>query len=164
MNTAILGISLLVSVITDLHSRKILNVITLPVMLIGLIESLILHGIHGLYSSLFGLALGIACLSIPYVLGQMGAGDVKLLMAVGALEGPHFVWLSFVYTCITGGVMAAIVLTIRRQWLSTLQRLWLFGIFKKVDFLEKQEYHAYLPYGLAIAIGTCVTWVLEIAK
>ncbi len=74
-------------IITDIKERKILNIVTLPTIIFGLI---IIY-----YSSWFGrisfsgkgFLLVLGYLLIPYLLGGMGAGDVKLMAAIGALNG-----------------------------------------------------------------------------
>jgi prepilin peptidase CpaA len=47
-------------------------------------------------------------LVIPFALGGIGAGDVKLLGIIGALKGPDFVFIAFLAAAITGGIMSVV--------------------------------------------------------
>jgi prepilin peptidase CpaA len=93
----------------DLKTGRIPNNITFPAMLLGLILNTYYSGWHGLVTSLAGLGLGVLLLFIPFAIGGMGAGDVKLLAAVGALNGHLFTFRAFLYGAIAGGVMALAV-------------------------------------------------------
>lgn len=73
--------------IHDLLTRRIPNWLTFPAMLLGLGAQVWLFGAPGLLDGLLGLALGFVLFFPIYALGHMGAGDVKLLMAVGAWMG-----------------------------------------------------------------------------
>ncbi|MFP3361714.1 A24 family peptidase, partial [Planococcus sp. SIMBA_143] len=70
---------LLISFITDVRNRRILNSVTFPAMGIGLLYYTMTLGLEGFLFSGAGLLVGFALLLIPYLLGGMGAGDVKLL-------------------------------------------------------------------------------------
>ena len=72
--------------------------------------------------SLFGLVLGTALFIIPYLMGGMGAGDIKLMGAVGAITGPKGVLLTALFSSIIGGVYALIVLLFNIQYLKDLTK------------------------------------------
>ena len=93
----------------DLKTGRIPNNITFPAMLLGLILNTYYSGWHGLVTSLAGLGLGILLLFVPFAIGGMGAGDVKLLAAVRALNGHLFTFRAFLYGAIAGGIMALAV-------------------------------------------------------
>lgn len=157
-----------ISVYTDLRQRKIYNVIVVPGVLAGLVLHAVSGGSAGLLLSLKGLGLGFGLLLIPFMLGGFGAGDVKLLGAIGALKGAVFVFKVFLAAGLTGGVLAILVLVKQKRLLSTLKRLWfslyvfLGSVFKvnTLKSLDKAEYHESLPYGLAIGIGTIVSYLV----
>jgi prepilin peptidase CpaA len=98
---------------TDLRTRKIPNWIPVSGALIGVV----LGGLP----SLAGAALGFGLFILIYMAGGMGAGDVKLFSAVGALVGPQALIIVFVLTGLIGGVAAVAVSIIRGrvrgQWL-----------------------------------------------
>ena len=73
-----------VSVVEDVRRQKIPNLVTFPTMVIALIYYGISSGLNGLFFSAGGLASGMGFFMILYVMGGMGAGDVKLMGASGA--------------------------------------------------------------------------------
>lgn len=94
---AVLLVVLAVCAWTDLNSGKILNKVTFPAMGLGLALNLLFGGLHGLLFALAGMILGIALQWVPFMLRFAGAGDVKLLGAVGALKGGAFCTFGFLY-------------------------------------------------------------------
>lgn len=80
------GISL-VGGMHDLLTRRIPNWLTLPAIALGLAAQAWILGWAGLLSGVLGILLGIALYFPIYATGFMGAGDVKLQMAVGAWLG-----------------------------------------------------------------------------
>lgn len=105
----------------DLKTGLIPNRIMFPAMLTGIVLNTYYSGWHGLGTSLAGLALGILLLFIPFAIGGMGAGDVKLLAAIGALNGHVFTFRAFLYGAIAGGIMAlGVALAKGRLWLSIM--------------------------------------------
>ena len=97
-----------ICVVTDLRERRIPNVITLPMILIGILYMGIFNGWSGLGASILGMFL----ISFPYVivfaLGGMGGGDVKLMAAIGAWLGPAIgVWV-LLMTVLSGLIITVI--------------------------------------------------------
>ena len=152
----ILLLILVISFITDLKSRRILNKITFPTMILGLSYHTITAGTHGLTFSGLGLLAGFGVLLIPYLMDGMGAGDVKLLAAIGALKGATFVFGAFLFTALIGGAIAVIILIKKKELLISLQRIFLFTKLRKLSGLDQNEYHHAFPYGVAIVLGTII--------
>jgi prepilin peptidase CpaA len=95
--------------VTDLRTRRIPNVLTFGAALTGSVYQFASGGIDGLGHSALGWLLGAVIFILPFALGGLGGGDVKLLAALGAWLGPADVlWLSL-YTGVAGGVMAVVV-------------------------------------------------------
>ena len=93
----------------DLATRRIPNVLTFGAALAALVVHGYVAGWSGAGSSLAGWPVGVAFFFPFFALGGMGAGDVKLLAAVGAWLGPAAtVWVAL-YCSIAGGVMALVV-------------------------------------------------------
>ena len=79
---------LTVAVITDIHHRLIPNVLVVIGLVIGIAGHTWLSGVAGFVTATIGACVGLLCLLPFYISGGMGAGDVKLMAAVGALGGP----------------------------------------------------------------------------
>ncbi|HHY05467.1 MAG TPA: prepilin peptidase [Clostridia bacterium] len=148
---------------TDLQERKILNVVVLPAMLVALIMHLLLQGVAGALFWGKGTLVGLALLFIPFALGGLGAGDVKLLGVVGSFKGVFFVFKAFLGAALLGGVFAFLFLLKKKRLKKTLRNLgsalqvFLFSCFRICNLgnLENDDVEA-LPYGLAIVLGTIV--------
>ena len=104
---------LITATVFDVRYRKIPNILTFPAMLAGLAYYTLTRGGAGLLFSLGGLATGLAVLFILFLMGAMGAGDAKLMGAIGALSGTHAVLNSVLFTLVAGGVYALILLLFR---------------------------------------------------
>src|SRR5262249_14558706 len=74
----------LVAAVMDLWKFKVYNALTVPLFLTGLAYHFAAGGVHGLLGSLSGALFGFAVLIVAYAMGGMGAGDVKLMAAIGA--------------------------------------------------------------------------------
>jgi prepilin peptidase CpaA len=159
----LLFIVLIISFITDIRSRKILNIVTLPGIIMGVAYHTFTSGWSGLLYSGSGFLVGFSLLLIPYLLGGMGAGDVKLLAAIGSLKGAAFVFTCFLYTCAIGGIIALLILIVKKEFFVVFRRLVFAAKFRSLDGLDKNELHHAFPYGIAIVLGAIITNVLGLA-
>lgn len=152
---------LLIATFTDVKFRRIPNVLTFSTMLVALLVYTLMSGWSGMLFSLKGLACGFGVLLLPYLLGGMGAGDVKLMASVGAVLGAADTLIAFLVIALLGGVVSVAALILRGELLGELKRLWnaFCGMFGglgiaalRVDrpTLEREG----LPYGAVIAVGT----------
>jgi prepilin peptidase CpaA len=147
------------SFVTDITKNKIYNIQTYPSMALGLILSYTAGGGHGILMSFAGLFTGLALLFIIFLAGGIGAGDVKLLGAIGALKGTVFVLWTMFYTGLIGGIMAFALLIWKGRLLSTFKNLFAFLRHPvKAHADQKSEERVYLPYGVAISLGS--VWAL----
>lgn len=134
----------IVAAIYDIKSRRIPNWLTFGGIILGILSHSFSNGWSGLIFSLSGFLLGSAILIVPFILRGMGAGDVKLLAAIGAFVGFHSVVYVAVFGALMGGAMAAIT-AIRKNML----REALMGIM-----MRNPSTQIFIPYGAAIAAGT----------
>lgn len=139
-----------IAVATDLRHRRIPNRLTFPAMGGGLLVHALGDGLPGLTWSAAGLALGAALFAIPVAMGGMGAGDLKLLAALGALGGPEFVFWCAIYASIVGGVMAVATLLIKRQLVPVVGGAALAIAHQQ---LPRATSNLRLPYAVPIALG-----------
>lgn len=149
----------IIAAVYDYRSRRIPNLLTMPAMVAGLALNACLSGGTGLEQSLLGLLLGVGLLLIPFAIGGMGAGDVKLLAAVGALNGPHFVLFTCIYGAIAGGVMAVVLLLLKGRAQAVFANV-VSTLVIPGQSLAKTNLG--IPYGIAIGIGALITWYLGV--
>ncbi len=95
-----------VAAVTDVWKFKVYNLLTMPLLLSGLLYHGITGGWQGFGGSVLGCLCGFAILVSFYVLGGMGAGDVKLMAALGAWLGPLPTICLFIVSGLAAGVYA----------------------------------------------------------
>jgi len=154
----------------DVKSRRIPNFVTVPAFLLGLSMHFLLGGWRQFLSS---LAAGVICglvFLVFYLAGGMGAGDVKLIMAVGCVAGlPHVAYL-LVLTAISGGVMAICLALYRGRLQQTIMNVGELashhtrqGLEPHPDLNISNAQTLRLPYALAIAGGSILTLYFQVA-
>lgn len=162
-----LVVILLMAAISDFRVRKIPNRLTFPAAIAGVVYHTWTTGWKGLFFSTGGISLGLALLMAFYLFGGMGAGDVKLMGAVGGFLGPAGVFSAFLGTALIGGVYAVMLLAVHGEIPDVVRR---YGIMLKTFLftgrmiyipLEKKEDRPVLRYGLAIAIGTLLSVLIK---
>jgi prepilin peptidase CpaA len=140
--------------VTDLFKRKIYDFLTYPAIALGLILRLIGHGFGGVFdqgflSAIFGAGFCALIFGIFYLWGRgFGGGDVKLMIAVGALGGFVHSLTCAMATAIIGAVLAVILLFASEKGRASMKRM-----FRR---RQEGEERATVPYGVAIALG--VVW------
>jgi len=93
----------------DIRTRRIPNALTFGAAAAAVVAGWAIDGFSGVVAALSGWIAGAAMLLVPFALGGMGAGDVKLLGAIGAWLGPSAALWAGVYTTLAGGAMALVV-------------------------------------------------------
>jgi len=163
----------------DVKARRIPNTLVLPGALAGLALQGLLPAGAGLYSQPFGalglllglagMALGLAMLLPMYMLGTMGAGDVKLLAMAGAFLGPQQVLGAGLLSLLAGGVLGLAVAARRgdlaRVW-NNLRTMLLSTVLRRiggggVSVDAPATPTGQLPYAIAIAAGTSLQLLLS---
>lgn len=133
----LLAILVLSAGLWDIRSRRIPNWLVAAGLVLGIALNSFLFEWTGLKISLLGIGLAFIIYFPLYMLRGMGAGDVKLMMAIGALTGP-LAWLAiFIFTGILGGVVAVVLLLVRGRLTKTL---W------NVGFMLSQLMHFRAPF------------------
>jgi prepilin peptidase CpaA len=152
----------IVATVTDLRTRRIPNALTASMAALGV--GFAATGISGMSigASLVGLALGLALMLPGHFLGATGAGDVKLMGAVGAVVGPGIVVSAFLFTAIAGGVLAVAVAVQRQRLAATIAGT---GRLIAAPAEAHQDIRTATParrfaYGPAIAIGSVLAGLI----
>ena len=152
-----------ICVYTDLARGKLYNGVTAGGLALGLALAYLLDatvpGYPHLRAAAVAAALGGGLLFLLYLAGGLGAGDVKLMAAVGALGATWgFALLSMMYAALVGAAMALGVLIWQGRLLEGLRdsarTLFTFRTRKREGVAP-----ATVPYGLAIGIGTVWAWL-----
>jgi prepilin peptidase CpaA len=107
---AFLAIALGIAAFFDLRSRRIPNWLNLSIIVASVTFYIVTSGFEGLLFSVEGMFVGLGIMLVPYLMGGMGAGDAKLMAAVGSILGPKGVIVAILYTVIIGGIYDIILL------------------------------------------------------
>lgn len=169
MNFYLVVILLLIIIsMYDILYQKIPNAFTVAIAALSIIYMTVNFGPHGLLISIAGLFLGMALLIIPYAMGGMAAGDVKLMGAVGAVLGPTGIVIAFLYTAFAGGLYAMGLMLAGKA--GTFPRrlseaLITFFLTRQIVYQRavSPEQSGKLCYGVAIAAGSILYIALEIS-
>ena len=148
--------------VVDIRTRRIPNELTATMAIVGV--GLAATGISGLplWGSVLGLVLGFALMMPGHLFGATGAGDVKLMAAVGAILGPALTVTAFLFTAIAGGLLAVVVAAQRRRLSVTFAGT---GKLIAAPVGARKEIHAAaasrrFAYGPAIAIGSVLAGLI----
>jgi len=149
------------AVYTDIRWGKIFNYLTFPALLAGVTINSIVGGLDGAIWSLEGVALGFALFIVSALFGRiLGGGDIKLLMAIGALQGPYFLAWAIFYTALVGAALA-IGVGLYRGVLGKRLRYLAASVYLRLSQGVPMEMHETagsprLPYAIAIGLGSLV--------
>lgn len=154
----------------DYKERRVPNWLNGALALSGWAAQAAYHGWSGLQDGLLGAAVGLACLIVPWAMHGMGAGDVKLMAAIGAWFGPVMCFWGFVTGVLVGGVIAVAMIALQGKWRCAATNLG--TILAKVGRLETAfgEFgsarsfgttSSLLPYGIPLTIGS---WMVLAAQ
>jgi prepilin peptidase CpaA len=158
----VLAVVVLAAAAYDLKIRKIPNWLNLSGLILGVgLNCFVLHA-AGLRLALLGLGVALLVYFPLFIVRGMGAGDVKLMAAIGAIAGPRNWFLIFLATSILGGLAALALVVYKRRLLLTLFNLaaiiseilsWR-KPFQKDPALDVRHSRALgLPHGALIALG-----------
>ncbi len=147
----------------DWRSRRIPNWLTVPGLLFGVVVHTVLAGWHGTLFALTGAGLALLILLPLVLLRALGAGDWKLMGAVGAFLG----WRLFLFvmfgSIIASGIMAVVqvyrtgrVMETLRNMVILVRGFFAFGLKKNSQISLDNPRLLKLPFGVAVAAATVV--------
>ncbi|WP_137166004.1 A24 family peptidase [Salinimonas lutimaris] len=150
-----------IAIISDLRSYRIPNQLCFFFIALGLLLNLITGGLSELTYALLACLLMFALLLPLFALNMLGAGDVKLMMAVGALLGPTISLWSLAWGIAVGGLLTVIVAAFKTGWngiKKTAHRYFLCFCMRRYVRPESDELGAVtVPYAPALALGFAIT-------
>ena len=146
----------------DVRYRRIPNAYVLATLSSGFTINTAFGGLHGAASSLGGCALAFILIFVLHVFGAMGAGDVKLFSAIGAVTGAQLVVPTFLVVVLTGGLLALVSVVRAGVVRSTMHRVLqiLVGLlpgWEMPKFSVPSDRSHTVPYGVAITIGGLIS-------
>jgi prepilin peptidase CpaA len=144
---------------TDYRWRRIPNWLTVPGLVLGIAVNSIARGWAGTKESLLGAGLGLLIL-LPFVLVRsLGAGDWKLVGALGAFLGPQHLITVLFATLLIAGVMALVLIIWKKRVRQTLRNIGrLLAALVSLHLPEKDvsldnPEALKIPFGIALAIS-----------
>jgi prepilin peptidase CpaA len=153
----------LIAGLGDLRTRRIPNRLTVPALLTGVAVNVWLSGWHGLAMSLEGAGIGLGLLLPVVLLRGLGAGDWKLMGALGAMVGPGMtITILIVSVCLAAG-WGVVEMFRQHRVKSTLLNLWelvhgfvVFGLKPNPNISIDAPPLIKLPFGAVTAVATAL--------
>lgn len=155
----------LTAAVTDATRGKVYNWLTYPAAVAGLVLSIVAAPPAPL-ESIVGLGLGLLLFGVLRRIGKMGAGDVKLMAAVGALKGPVFLVFASFYVIVAAGLAAIVVLAMKRRLIPTLRWATTLMVSTFVPGVPSRQLgveQTDMPFAPAIFLGVAYATALEMA-
>lgn len=154
----------LVAGMGDLRNRKIPNRLTVPALLFGVSLNTLLGGWSGLLLGVEGAGLALIILLPVVLMRGLGAGDWKLMGALGALVGPNqVITILLVAVCMAAG-WGVVEMFRKHRVKSTMRNLWelvhgfvVFGLQPNPNISIDAAPLIKLPFGAVAAVATAVT-------
>ncbi len=171
LRLVVLGLLIVISLISDFRTYKIKNSITFSFIFIGIgigiYENVLKEGrfFEGIFEggrfSIIAVLLPVILLLPLFALRMLGAGDIKLFSAIGAIMGTGFVLKAMMYSFFAGGIIALLTMLFRRNlkgrliyFFNYLQRCFLSASIMHYTDLKDKSDGAKLRFTYAIAVGT----------
>lgn len=147
----------------DCRQHRVPNWLNVLIALSGLGAQAAFDGPAGLVLGLQGMLVGFGMLVLLWAMKGMGAGDVKLMAAMGAWLGPHMAFYAVLAGGLVGGVLALALIVYHRNWSATAANLGVlmtkvsrvqtaFSDFGSAQSLGKSS--GVVPYAVPLTIGT----------
>lgn len=150
----------------DWRTRRIPNWLTVPGLCVGIALNTAPGGWHGTVLALEGAGLALGLL-LPFVLLRaLGAGDWKLMGAVGAMLGPKPFLYVLIVAILVAGAMGAVQVIRANRVIGTLKNMWvlvqgflIFGLQANPEISLDNPGALKVPFGVAVAIATVICFV-----
>lgn len=149
----------------DVRFRRIPNAVVLAALIAGLAINISFSGLAGAMSSIKGLGLAFLPMFLMHIFGALGAGDVKLFAAIGAVVGVALVPMTFVVVVMLGAVLAVYSMLRSGTVFSTLHGVLRIFVgllpgWQMPRFAMPPDRRHTIPYGVAITVGSVISTIV----
>ena len=149
----------------DVRYRRIPNVFVVATLAAGIAINAIFAGLPGIAASLAGCGLAFVLMFMLHVFGAMGAGDVKLFAAIGAVTGAGLVIPTFIVVVLTGGLLAVVSIIRAGMVMTTMHRVLQIFVgmlpgWQMPKFAVPTDRKHTIPYGVAITMGSIISMAI----
>lgn len=127
----------------DLVTDRIPNYLVAAELIVGFACQLYIFGPMGILSFLGGIAVPFALSYVLFLFRMIGAGDIKLLMALGSVAGFPLNAKLMLWAVICGGIISAVIMWRRTGFMPRLTYL----ISYVRDFIRTGERKPYRKEG-----------------
>ena len=150
----------------DGRTRRIPNWLTVSGAVVGISIHLLFGGWQGGLTALEGVGLGLLVLLPLVLLRALGAGDWKLMGALGAFVGPVMLWFVLLASVLVAGAMAVVQMIRTKRVRETVRNVGLlimgffaYGFRAHPEISIDNPDALKLPFGVAAAAGTLICFV-----
>ena len=166
---AIVVIVMIAAVIIDIREHRIPNILSFFLVLFGLLYNLF-DDVYMFVDSLKAVIGVFIIFLIPYNMGILGAGDIKIMMGLASVYRLTSMWSIIMYILIAGTLFSAIHLLAKGRLKSSVKRIVgdLYQLIQTGQFTQFKiknktvNTDTALPYSIAIASGYAVFILKEI--
>lgn len=163
MSYGIVTTLLVYAAFVDIRKKRIPNLLCLLILIIGFVVNSLVRLDVNIYWSIAGLLTGFLPLFLLHLLTGLGAGDVKLMAAIGSVVGAKSILIIFYYTFLLSGVYALGYLIFKGGVMEILKRYGRFfcRVFRGKHALDKPDINTVaarqIPMAPSIALATIYT-------
>lgn len=151
----------------DWRTRRIPNWLTVSGFCLGIAINSALRGWHGTVVSLEGAGLGLGLLLPLVLLRGFGAGDWKLMGAIGAMGGWRLMLFVLLLSVVLSAVVGLIQIALKKRVTGTFKNMWklvrgfvVFGFRPNPDVSLDNPTLAKMPFGTAVAVSTAIGFAI----
>jgi prepilin peptidase CpaA len=168
MTYIIWGLAIVLALIAgwiDWRSHRLPNWLTVSGFSLGILLNTAFFGWAGIKAAFIGAGIPMAILLPVVLLHGLGAGDWKLMAALGAIVGRGEILHVLVATIFVAGVIAVLQMIWQKRVIVTLRNLWellrgffVFGLKPHPEINLDSPGASALPFGVAAAAATVICW------
>ena len=149
----------------DYSQKRVPNWLNLALIVAGFSIQGVFFGWTGIQAGFLGLLTGFGLLIVPWLMHGMGAGDVKLMAAIGVWLGPLLTFYSFALGAVIGGIVAVIMIVSTGRLRLACANIGLIlakcsnrsTVFSEVGSAKSfGNSSQLLPYGVPLTAGTLI--------